>query len=416
MSDGWLMACHECDLIQRVRPSDQPAKFRCHRCNAVLVDHKVAGLDRPIALYLTAAIFFVLANGFPFLALKYEGMVQETTLISGIIELYRQGMPGLALLVGLTTIGVPAVELLGMLWVLLQLLLNRPPRYVSVVFRTILRLQTWSMLEVFMLAILVAVVKLADMATIIPGIGVYCFGVLIFILAAAAACLDRQRIWNRLAPAPPAPLIFPTRRPNWVSCHDCHLLCRLPYGVSGTVVCPRCRAPLHARKRYSLSRTWAFMIAAALLYIPANVLPIMSTVSLGDERTDTILSGVIYLMLNGMWPLALVVFVASIFVPLLKLVILTILLVSVQIKATWRPKDRTRLYRITETVGRWSMVDIYVVTILVALVRMGALSTVEAEAGAVAFGAVVVLTILAAVSFDPRLIWDAAERRYAQGG
>jgi paraquat-inducible protein A len=117
-----------------------------------------------------------------------------------------------------------------------------------------------------------------------------------------------------------------------------------------------------------------------------------------------------------MWPLALVVFVASIFVPLLKLVILTVLLVSVQIKATWKPKDRTRLYRITETVGRWSMVDIYVVSILVALVKMGALSTVGAEPGAAAFGAVVVLTMLAALSFDPRLIWDAAERGHDRRG
>jgi paraquat-inducible protein A len=413
MPDVWLMACHECDLIQRVRPPDRPGKVRCRRCDGVLLDHKAAGLDRPIALYLAGAVFFLLANCFPFLALKFEGLVQETTLVSGVIELYRQKMPGLALLVGLTTIGVPFVELAGMLWVLLPVRWNRPPRHVTVVFRIILRLQTWSMLEVFMLGILVAVVKLADMATIIPGIGVYCFGVLIFILAAAAGALDRQRIWNSLVPPLPAPSFLPPQRPDWVSCHDCRLLCHVPAGaLVGHAICPRCRSPLHVRKLHSLSRTWALIVAAAILYIPANVLPIMSTVSLGDERTDTILSGVIYLIVNGMWPLALVVFVASIFVPLLKLVILTVLMVSVQIKSTWKPKDRTRLYRITETVGRWSMVDIYVVSILVALVKMGALSTVGAEAGAAAFGAVVVLTILAALTFDPRLIWDAMERRH----
>jgi paraquat-inducible protein A len=121
------------------------------------------------------------------------------------------------------------------------------------------------------------------------------------------------------------------------------------------------------------------------------------------------MSGVTYLLSHGMWPLALVIFVASVFVPMLKLAILVLLLVSVQRGSRWRPAERTRLYRITEAIGRWSMVDIFVVTILVALVRLGSLATIEARAGAVFFGAVVVLTMLAAESFDPRLIWDRSE-------
>ena len=167
------------------------------------------------------------------------------------------------------------------------------------------------------------------------------------------------------------------------------------------------------RKPQSLERTWAFLIAAALCYLPANLLPIMRVTSLGRAQADTILSGVAYLLLHGMWPLALVVFVASVFVPLLKIVILFGLLVSVHRSSRWRPVDRTRLYRITETIGRWSMVDVFVVTILVALVRLGNLATVEAQTGAVFFGAVVVLTMLAAESFDSRLIWDRSEARPA---
>src|SRR5690606_41313618 len=130
------------------------------------------------------------------------------------------------------------------------------------------------------------------------------------------------------------------------------------------------------------------VIAAALCYVPANVLPIMTVTSLGRSQSDTILSGVGYLLLHGMWPLAVVVFTASIFVPLAKLVILSGLLVSVQRHSSWRPAERTRLYRITEAIGRWSMVDIFVVTILVALVRLGSLATIQAEAGAAVFGAV----------------------------
>jgi paraquat-inducible protein A len=131
--------------------------------------------------------------------------------------------------------------------------------------------------------------------------------------------------------------------------------------------------------------------------------------SLGHVQSDTIISGVIYFMLTGSWPIALVIFIASVFVPLVKLFLLTYLLISVQRKWKWRPKDRTQLYRITEVVGRWSMVDIFVVTIMVALVKLGALASIDAGPAAVYFGAVVVTTMFAAMSFDPRLIWDVME-------
>jgi paraquat-inducible protein A len=198
-----------------------------------------------------------------------------------------------------------------------------------------------------------------------------------------------------------------------LSCHSCHLLCKpasLP--KRAYAVCPRCGATLHPRKSNSIARTWALVIAAAIFYVPANVLPITRVVSFGKAQSDTIMSGVIYFVKSGSWPIALVIFVASVFVPLLKLIILIFLLISVQVKSKWRPRDRTRLYRITEAVGRWSMVDIYVVTLLVALVRLGALATIEAGPGAVFFAGVVIITIFAAMSFDPRLIWDTQEQNY----
>jgi paraquat-inducible protein A len=195
------------------------------------------------------------------------------------------------------------------------------------------------------------------------------------------------------------------------SCHDCGLLAHLPAPHAHGARCPRCGAALHARKPDSLQRTWAYVIAAAVCYVPANALYIMTITSLGKPEPSTILSGVIYLLHHGMWPLAAIVFIASVFVPLMKLVILVFLLVSVHRRSRWRPVERTRLYRLTEAIGRWSMVDIYVVTILVALVKLGNLATIEAGAGAVFFGAVVVLTMLAAESFDPRLIWDTSEEK-----
>jgi paraquat-inducible protein A len=166
---------------------------------------------------------------------------------------------------------------------------------------------------------------------------------------------------------------------------------------------------LHQRKTNSLTRTWALTIAAFIFYIPANVLPITVVTSLGKTQADTIMSGVIYFMMTGMWPIALVIFIASVAVPLLKLFVISFLLISVQGKWKWRPKDRTRLYRIAEAVGRWSMVDIFVVTILVALVKLGGLASIDAGPAAVHFAAVVVVTMFAAMSFDPRLIWDVME-------
>lgn len=203
------------------------------------------------------------------------------------------------------------------------------------------------------------------------------------------------------------------RNAGLIGCPSCHLLTRKPVnGGQAAVVCPRCGERLFVRKPNSIARTWSLVIAAFIFYIPANVFPIMKVTSLGKVQADTILSGVIYFIKTGMWPIALVIFVASVFVPLLKLVILVYLLISVQIRSLWRPKDRTRLYRITELIGRWSMVDIYVVTLMVALVKLGALADIEAMPGAVHFAAVVVITIFAAMSFDPRLIWDNMEARH----
>ncbi len=198
-----------------------------------------------------------------------------------------------------------------------------------------------------------------------------------------------------------------------IGCHSCRLLCAAPPNPAGAKrLCPRCGATLHRRKANSLARTWALVLAALICYIPANLLPMTLTTTLGRRQSDTILSGVVYFIQDGSWPVALVIFVASIFVPLAKILVLIFLLISVQTRSSWRPRDRTRLYRFTEIVGRWSMVDIYVVTILVALVKLGALANIEAGPAAVYFAAVVILTIFAAQSFDPRLIWDALEESH----
>ena len=197
-----------------------------------------------------------------------------------------------------------------------------------------------------------------------------------------------------------------------ISCHACHQLSKMPPALThGEAICPRCEAPIHLRKPNSISRTWALLIAAYILYIPANLLPVMTVISFGKGEADTILSGVKELIHAGMVPIALLVFFASITVPVLKLLTLTFLVLSVQYKSQWRPRERTKLYRITELVGRWSMIDIFMISILIALVKLQAVATIEPGPGAISFAAVVIITMFAAMSFDPRLIWDKLERK-----
>lgn len=409
MAAGRLMACHECDLLHRVAgPIPAGATARCRRCGAALLRPRPRGTERALALALAGTILFALSNLFPFLSFKLQGLVQETLLLSGIRQLYAQGLGGLALLVLFTTIVAPGLQLLFLIYILAPLRWNRLAPGTFRVLRYFRQLQPWGMTEVFMLGILVSIVKLAKMAQVLPGISVYSFMALIFVIAAAMASLDPHAIWELWKPkGAAAAAAAPGRAP--VSCGVCHLVVAAPpaAGRGGRPPrCPRCGAALHRRKPESLARTWALVIAAANFYVPANALPITVVTSLGAVQKDTILSGVIYFVQSGSWPIALVIFVASVFVPLLKLLILAFLLVSVARRSAWRPRDRTRLYRLIEAVGRWSMVDIFVVTILVALVSLGALANIQAGPAAVYFALVVVITMLAAMSFDPRLIWD----------
>jgi paraquat-inducible protein A len=413
MSAGTLTLCDECDLLQRSPPLPPGGTAHCVRCGHTLHRDRPDSVDRTLALTVTGAVLFIIANSFPFLSFEMQGQLTQTTLMTGVRELVDQGKGEVALVVFFTSVLAPALQLLLLLLVLLPLKLrDRLPPGFPTLFRWFKSLAPWGMMDVFMIGILVSVVKLADMASIVPGTALFAFVVLIFVLAAAQAALDPDVVWSRV-PLPAALSAAPRAGEPVVGCDVCELVVAertAAVDKRGRLRCPRCTDVLHRRKPESLQRTWAFLIAAALCYLPANLYPIMSVTSLGQTQSDTILSGVLFLLHHGMWPLAAIVFVASIFVPLLKLLILLFLLLSVQRKSSWRPRDRTRLYRITEAIGRWSMVDVYVVTILVALVHLGNLASIEAEAGAVFFCAVVIITMFAAMSFDPRLIWDACAR------
>jgi paraquat-inducible protein A len=194
-----------------------------------------------------------------------------------------------------------------------------------------------------------------------------------------------------------------------VCCRTCHLLSR-PAQRDKPGYCPRCGATLLWRKHHSIQYTWAFLIAAAICYIPANVLPVLTTTTLGESESDTIMGGVIFLYTSGSWPLALIVLVASVMIPLGKILALAYLLITVQRGSVANMHDRARIYYLVEFIGRWSMLDVFVDAFVVALVQLEPLMSVEPGLGVVFFMAVVILTMLAAQTFDARLIWDSARR------
>lgn len=403
-----LRRCHDCDLLVELGEIPVGSRARCRRCNAVLFVQRADPARRSLALYLSALVLWVVANLFPFMTFKMEGREQSSILISGALRLYQDGLWQLALVVFLFVIVFPLGKILLNVFVLLALHRKWRPRYLARLFRMVETIHPWAMTEVFLLGVLVAYAKLLDIASIELGPSMVAIVALMVTLVAADSAFHPSHVWDYVKSLP-SRMPEPAQRRNLVSCHACELVCRMDsHNVHAHALCPRCGATVHRRKTNSISRSWALSIAAVILYIPANLYPVMTVISFGQGAPSTIMGGVEELIHHGMWPLALLIFFASVAVPVLKICGLAVLLISTQRGSQRRLRERTILYRVVEAVGRWSMIDIFMLATLVALVRLDAIATIDPGVGAISFAAVVVLTMLAAMSFDPRLIWDAA--------
>ncbi len=407
--DG-LVACHACDGVHRIAVIPARSRALCRRCGALLYRNMPRSLDHSAALYLAAMILFFMANFFPFVALQYGDRIEHSVLASAGLALQHSGMGAIGILVFLTSVVFPFLTISGMLYLLLPLRLGIRPKGMTQVWRMVRTLTPWSLIGVFMLGLLVSVVKLKDMAVIVPGVAFYAFLGLLVVSSAAVASFDPAALWPRVGPRPEKgmslEMVQSAGEIGYTSCHVCDLL--VPRGANpGHQTCPRCGSDMHGKKlARSISNTWALLITAFILLVPANVYPVMTVTRFGMGEPNTILSGVMHLIQDGAWPLGMLVFFASFVVPISKIGALGFLLLSAQRGSLWRQRDRTILYRITEVVGAWSMVDIFLVGILVALVKMDGLAVVYPGIGASFFGASVVLTMMAAKAFDPRMIWN----------
>jgi paraquat-inducible protein A len=400
--------------VQRLPELPHHSKARCLRCEAVLRRRMADPSRRALALGLAGAALIAPVLLTPLMDFDFRGQIRVASVFTGPVVLGQRGMAPVGLLVLAVVVLVPALRLAALLAVLLGLRMEQPPPGLAAVFRFYRVAARWSMIEIFLLGTFVAYNRLAQMATIELGPAMTALALLMLVSVAIDAVLDPDAVWDAIGRHARQPVVpaAPTRANGQiVGCPHCRLLVR----AAGTTVrgCPRCGGALWRRKPASLARTWSLLIAAAILYIPANIYPVMTIVSFGRAYPSTILAGVDDLAAEGMWPLAVLVFFASITVPLLKLLGLGLLLVSTHRGWGARLRDRTRLYRIVEWIGRWSMIDVFAISLLVALIRMGLLASITPDPGAACFAAVVVLTMLAATSFDPRLMWDAAAQRAA---
>ncbi|MFP3888681.1 paraquat-inducible protein A [uncultured Ralstonia sp.] len=434
-----LIACHECDWVFRRPPRLNGLVARCSRCGTRLTGiHRARPtLEFTCALTVAALVTFLIAQGFPVIALNADGMTSRAALFDAVASLWTGHMRVVAVIVFCSTTLFPAMELVALLYVLVPLRLGRVPPCFRSALRFVQWLRPWGMIEVFMLGVLVTTVKMVSLAQVIPGVALFAFGALTVMLG-AISLFDPHVLWEicdevktcrmsgvpRVKPHAERAAVLPTLRSTepaathgvsarlagWIACHTCGRVQERNEQASHQC-CSRCGAALHDRLPNSVSRTTALVLAAALLYIPANLLPVMHSTSLGRSEDDTILSGVAYFWTSGDWGLAAIVFIASVMVPMLKLAILVLQTIAAHRRSAWRPLERTRLYRIVEFVGRWSMLDVFVVALTVALVHFGSFAVIAAGPGALAFGAVVVLTMLASMQFDPRLIWDHADHQ-----
>jgi paraquat-inducible protein A len=405
--------CRSCGLLQTIPALAPGISAHCRRCATTLHRARRHPLEHSLALTLAALVLLAVMCVTTLMSVETAGITLHADLLAGPEELVRRGMTALAAVVVFVTIVAPFGKLLGTLYVLIGLRTAHPPRHLRQVFVLVERLTPWSMIEVFVFGVLVAYVKLGDLVTITLGTGVFALFALTFVMVWADGALDREAVWDALDRSTAADMAsrdLPARGPaaGTVGCESCGLVSIAP---ADEARCPRCGSALHARKPDSLARTWALVIAAAVLYVPANLYPVLTVMQLGAGHPSTILGGVRELISSRMYPLAALVFFASIAVPMLKIVGLTVMLVATQTgRAGWL-RDRTRLYHLVRWIGRWSMIDIFMESLLGALVRFGNVITIEPGIGAVAFCGVVILTMFAAEAFDPRLMWDAAGQR-----
>lgn len=420
-SQPHLIACEECGLVVDVPPLVEGEKAQCPRCHHTLIKYTSNPYHRTIAYTITCLIMLVLSVSFPFMSFSVKGFSQEITLFNSVQMLDHLQNTLLALLLLVTVFLLPAWYICTLLFLHLKAWqLHRKPDFFplgrrhQILCRLLFKVEPWLMVDVFLIGVLVSLVKIASLADIGMGTSFWAFCAYTVLVVKCIALTDKSWLWDQFIPRIPTEQIQAGDSHlsnNHISCPTCHQINPTPkQSQQRHCRCLRCGSQIRAYDPSgSLQRSWAWLIAAAIFYLPANLYPIMYTVSLGQSDGSTILGGVSLLWYLGSYPIAIVIFIASIFIPMAKMLTLAWLFITAhkrQQQPHYKSETHLKAYRITEFIGRWSMIDIFVVAILVALVQLHNLMAIYPGPAALSFALVVICTMLSAMAFDPRLLWQ----------
>jgi len=406
-----MTACEECDSINHIPPLKNGERFRCQHCGHVLVSVHKHAAARIIGTGLSSLLMLTLAMSFPFLGFSTNGIERSVTLFNTLSVLLSQGHLVQGAIISLVLFVFPLVYLLSLLFLMWSFQstfyhrhrLNFAQRYC---IRWVVVIQPWLMVDVFLVGILVALVKINSLADISFELSFWAFCGYVILLLKTVSLVDRRWLWNKVAGKARDHILMAgtAKEQGVIGCHFCGATL-----AGHKRHCDRCGHSVYSRHPKSLSSTIALLIASLVIYIPANVFPIMQTTFLGSTEPSTIIGGVLLLWSLGSYPVALIILLASVVIPLAKVLSLSWLCWQCRFPSRRLTEQKIKLYRLTEFVGRWSMIDVFVVAILTSLVQMGNFMSILPGSAVLSFTAVVILTMLAAMTFDPRLLWDRDE-------
>ena len=406
-------ACPDCDLLLATTSLRAGQKAVCPRCGKNLQKRIASSAEKTLALSLSGLIIFLPAILLPLISFESFGFSDSANVLESIAYFFTNRYYFVAILVLLSAVIFPLTLLCCIFLVSLHIRRGKGhSTFIARMFRTWIHLEEWAMVEVYLLGIMITIIKMADSADVSFHLGILCFVALVITNLAIHSVIDRCFFWSHLESDESAaiqPQTPHTTEPltalgtGLLACHLCHKL--MPGDMQGQP-CPRCGESVHSRKPGSTNRTWALVLTAAILIFPANILPIMQVDYLGIPDRSTILDGIIYFFKDGSWGIGLIIFVASILVPVFKIVGLAILLLTTRPCGPHLLNKKARMYRFIAFIGRWSMLDIFVIALLTGLVDFGFFTSIQAAPAATYFCIVVAATMWAAIVYDPRIMWD----------
>ena len=414
-----VSVCPGCDLLlDKIQPTPDHTVV-CPRCLRRLHREYQNSVQKTLALAAAGVLLYLPANFYPLLTFNVLGSDASSSLFTSTLSMFEQGQHFVGLIVILTGFVFPLLTLSLLFWVSAGLLLGWKARWMPDFLRWHHHLTEWAMLDVYLIGVFVTIIKMSHMAKIQYDVGFFCFIGLVMTTVAAQASIDKSLFWQQMEgdrEDPREKTIFsvPTssltgKEAGLVLCHTCHKTMPVSeLAREKNPECPRCGESMHQRKQNSIGRSWALVLTAAILTLPANLLPIMEVEYFGQPEASTIMDGIIYFFQEGSYGIGAIILTASILVPLFKISGMLLILLSIHFHWTTWLKHKAFMFRFIEFVGRWSMLDIFVIALLCALVQFGYLSTINVAPAAFYFTGVVLSTMFAAISFDRRLLWDTA--------